>query len=70
MDGWMDGRIYVLALWTMLGPFFQVYRVVRCLAWTGNDFKIGLSTFEAIFEVLGPKYNQKSTLLPKLVPVI
>ena len=36
----------------------------------GNDFKTGLSTFDGIFEVLGPKYNKKSTLLSKLVPVI
>ena len=45
----------------MLGRFFQVFSVERCLGWRGNDFKIGLSTFEAIFEVLGPKYTQKST---------
>ena len=32
----------------------------------GNDFKIGLSTFEAIFELFGQKYTQKSTLLTKL----
>ena len=29
-----------------------------------------MSTFEAIFELLGQKYNQKSTLLPNLVTVI
>ena len=50
--------------------FFPIFSVVRCLAYRGNDFKTGLSTFEPIFELLGPKYNQKSTLLPKLVPVI
>ena len=32
----------------------------------GNDFKIGLSTFKAIFEVLGPKYTQKSTFFAKV----
>ena len=32
----------------------------------GNDFKIGLSTFETIFEVLGPKYTQKSTFFAKV----
>ena len=32
----------------------------------GKDFKIGLSTFQLIFGLLGPKYSQKSTLLTKL----
>ena len=68
----MDGRAYLPfgTLDHVRAIFFRVYRVVRCLAWRGNDFKIGLSTFEAIFGLLGPKYTQKSTLLPKLVPVI
>ena len=43
---------------------------VRCPGLRVNGFKSSLSTFKAIFEVLGPKYTQKSTLLPKLVPVI
>ena len=36
----------------------------------GNGFKSGLSTFKVIFVILGTKYAQKSTLFPKLVPVI
>ena len=32
VGGWLGGRIYLLALWTMLGRFFQVFSVVRCLA--------------------------------------
>ena len=68
--GW-GGRIYLLALWTMNSRFFfHVFSVVRCLAYRGNDFKTGLSTFEAIFGLLGQKYNEKSTLLSKFVPVI
>ena len=67
---WWGGRITLWHFGPCYDDFFQVYRVVKCLAWRGNDFKIGLSTFEAIFEVLGPKYTQKSTLLPKLVPLI
>ena len=56
-----------------LREFFWGFSDVRCLELRGNDFKTGLSNFEAIFEDLGPKYKKKSTLLPqlvKLVPVI
>ena len=54
----------------MYSQFFHVSRTVRCLEWKGNDFKIGLSTFDLIVKFLGQKYIQKSTLLTKLVPVM
>ena len=68
--GWGGGRITFLHFGPCWDHFCRVYRAVRCGALRGNDFKIGLSTFEAIFEGVGPKYTQKLTLFPKLVPVI
>ena len=35
----------------------------------GNDFKIGLSTFEAIFEVLGPKIHPKINTFAKIAKI-
>ena len=68
LGGWVDGwGVFTFwYFWPCWGEFFQVFSVVRCLAWRGNDFKIGLSTFETIFEVLGPKYTQKSTFFAKV----
>ena len=60
----------VFNFWPMLGRFFQVFSDVRCLAYRGNDFIIGLSTLKVIGELLVLKYNQNSTLLQKFVPVV
>ena len=55
--GWLGGWAYLPfgTLDHVRTIFFQVFSVVRCPAWRGNNFKIGLSTFEAIFVLLGPK---------------
>ena len=70
--GWLGGWVYLPfgTLDHVRTTFFQVFSIVRCLAQREIDFKISLSSFEAIFQVLSPKYSQKSTLQLKLVPVI
>ena len=44
--------------------------IVRYLEWKGDDFRVFLSTLMLIFEPLGLKYTQKSTLFAKLVPLV
>ena len=57
---WLGGWMAVFTF-QHFGPyqdnFFEVLSVVRFLGWRGIDFKIGLSTYKAIFEHLGLKYN-------------
>ena len=62
--------IFQSALGTMLGQLFSSFKCCKVSGIEGNDFRIGLRIFEAIFELLGPKYTQTSTLLSKFVPVI
>ena len=68
--GFGVGRITFWHFGPCLFDFVQFFSVVTCLAEKGDDFKIGLSTFVAVFELLGPKYTQLPTLFQKLVPVI
>ena len=47
-------------LLTMLSQLFvMIFSVLRCVAWRGNDFKIGFGTSEVIFELRGPKIQPK-----------
>ena len=70
--GWVVGGVLPFGTLDYVRTIFFLsnFSVVRCLAYRGNDFKTDVNTFEVIFELLGPKYKQKSTLLRKLVSVI